>query len=448
MEERGSRAAGAVPGDVPDTICALPWVNLSLDVDGSSRPCCKFAHFSADSPYRLANLKDASLDEVWNSDAMQRLRADFRAGVRPAECSACWDEEAVGIPSFRQRWTADRGITASPDYDDLAPDRPVALDLKLSNACNLKCRICGPVASSSWLNEELQRGNPPEGVRRHLTENRTYFLSNKITGHEQNLATLRRWAPWIESVEMTGGEPMFSRENREVLDVLVEHGRPERTTLVITTNATVIDERMFSHLPRFGSVQIVLSIDDIEGRLEYERSPSRWPEVEANIARYAGLASPTCQVFTNCSVSIFNVWYLPEYFAWILGEYPDHRVHPNVNLVHNPRHYSVQVVPQPVKAKVADRLRSLSARLDDEFGVRSQVDEVVRFMCEVDEDPAGPWASAMELVRERDALRGEDFAETFPEYHAELVAAGCWIGDGSPVSRPGRGRRLLARLKG
>src|SRR5687767_6689333 len=49
------------PVERPPTICALPWQNLSLDVDGSSRPCCKFAHHDDASPYQMANLKDAPL---------------------------------------------------------------------------------------------------------------------------------------------------------------------------------------------------------------------------------------------------------------------------------------------------------------------------------------------------------------------------------------------------
>ena len=130
------------PDGVPSTICPLPWLNLSLDVDGSSRPCCKFAHQSANSPYQMANLAESSLDEVWDGEGMQQLRADFRAGIQPQQCSSCWDEEAAGIRSFRQTYHDDRGITTRPDYNGVPPTQPVALDLKLSNACNLRCRIC------------------------------------------------------------------------------------------------------------------------------------------------------------------------------------------------------------------------------------------------------------------------------------------------------------------
>ena len=80
--------------------------------------------------------------------------------------------EAAGIPSFRQTYVRDRGIHTTPDYDDVTPDHPVALDLKLTNACNLKCRICGPVASSLWLRGALRGG---EHADPHLVENKDYF---------------------------------------------------------------------------------------------------------------------------------------------------------------------------------------------------------------------------------------------------------------------------------
>src|SRR4051794_19666563 len=114
---------------LPRTICPLPWVNLSMDVNGSSRPCCKFAQPSPDSAYQLTNLQDGTLEEVWNGPAMQQLRRDFRAGEQPVECSSCWNEEAAGIPSFRQTYLADRGISAVPDYEDPTPDHPAGLDL-------------------------------------------------------------------------------------------------------------------------------------------------------------------------------------------------------------------------------------------------------------------------------------------------------------------------------
>src|SRR4051812_2511989 len=164
---------------LPASICPVPWINLSLDVDGTSRPCCKFDHASDRSPYQLANLKDGTLQEVWNSEGMVKLRRDFRDGIKPDECATCWREEDAGTKSYRQTFQDGR-TAAAINFDDLTPPAPVTLDVKLTNVCNLKCRICGPVASSLWLKEEIAHPSGEGGFHTYVLENRSYFLSNKI----------------------------------------------------------------------------------------------------------------------------------------------------------------------------------------------------------------------------------------------------------------------------
>lgn len=442
--------------ELPRTVCALPWVNLSLDVDGTSRPCCKFSHLEPESPYQLATLRDHTLDEVWNSEPMQRLRADFRSGVKPAECSSCWDEEAVGIRSFRETYLADRSIHALPDYDDLTPPQPAALDLKLSNACNLKCRICGPVASSSWLSEEVACLPPESVTSTYLRANRSYFQSNKLTADSTNAETLRRWAPNIDHIEMTGGEPMMSRENRDVIELIVEHGRPEQTMLLLTTNATIIDERVLRMIPAFGSATITLSIDDLGRRLEYERAPSNAADVMENIRRYAALSSDTCKVLINCSVSTLNVWYLAEFLDWVVASYPDGSVLAYFNMVHQPRHSCVQVMPATLKLAVSERLVAAAATASwpDEIlhrptgGVmrpEAQLLEVVSFMNGAEEPNDDQWSAGLRSIAYRDAVRDESFADTFPDFAEEIRRLGLW--NDAPTPRH-RTRRLIARLRG
>lgn len=430
--------------EVPRSLCLLPWLNLSLDVDGTSRPCCKFEREHPGTTYAFANLADASLAEVWNSRGMQELREDFLAGERPVGCSACWDEEAAGIPSFRQTYLDDRRIRSRPDPHDLTPEAPAALDLKLSNACNLKCRICGPVASSLWLNEELKHAPAESPTRIYLEQNKDFFHSNKITDQPANVDELRRWAPHIQSLEMTGGEPMLSKENRQIIELICEDGRPEQVALTLTTNATVMDERILAALPRFGEVVISLSIDDIGRRLEYQRAPLRWDEVDVNLDRYAALASPTCQVFTNTTVSIINVWYLPEYLAWIHERFPEGAIAPNLNLVHGPRHYCIQVIPPRLKEVLEPRLRE-AAQGPWPSHIRDKVTGIADFMVSSDEPDEAQWWQGIKVLRDRDVIRGEAFALAHPEWHAAIEALGLWDPPERPVAKR---RRLVAWLQG
>ena len=430
---------------MPDSICAMPWINLSMDVDGTSRPCCKFAHLSDESPYQLVKLQDADLEGVWNSDAMQRLRADFRRGERPADCSTCWDEEAVGIRSWRQTFMQDRHVTAQIDFDDVTPASPLALDLKLSNACNLKCRICGPVASSLWLQEQVKVGS--EGEVADLRANRRLYLSNKITNDESNLATFRSWVPHLQHLEMTGGEPMFSAENREVIELLVAEGAPEQVTLQLTTNAMVIDDRIMRALDSFQHVSIALSIDDMGPRLEYERAPAVWETVLRNMRTYAASASTKRAIYVNCSISTLNIWYATEFAEWLCGSFSEAQIQLHFNLVHNPRHYQVQNLPEPLKLAVLERLQAGTVNPAIRRSVRDQLAELIDFVQGAEADPAA-WHEFLRTTAERDAVRGERFASIFPEMWNEAERLGLTDLPSEPTLSASPVRLLGRRLRG
>ena len=50
--------------------CLLPFTHLSTRVDGNVAPCCR----SLDT---VGNVKDNTLEEIWNGPNMQELREQF-----------------------------------------------------------------------------------------------------------------------------------------------------------------------------------------------------------------------------------------------------------------------------------------------------------------------------------------------------------------------------------
>jgi radical SAM protein with 4Fe4S-binding SPASM domain len=410
---------------LPDSWCPLPWTNLSVDVDGSIRPCCKYEHQHEDSKYAFENLADRPMAEIWSGRAMQKLRKDFLAGRRPPGCASCWDEESAGVPSFRQTHLADRSVKF---LGDPRRDRPVpvALDLKLSNTCNLRCRICGPMASSSWLNEELRSESLTSEVRVSLQSRKAVLKSNKITGDPQNLATLRAWAPSVQSLELTGGEPMLVDENREILELLLRHGNPSATAITITTNATFIDEAFVELASNFGKVHVALSIDDEGKRFEYQRAPARWSVVEANLDRYAELARrPNTRVAMNTTISTMNVWNFPDFLDWHASRFDRGTLLPIPNLVHYPRHQCIQVLPAELKEAVAPRLLAAADRRWPRW-LRARIRGVADFMQDGDDPLHEAWWYGIEVLRERDDVRKESFATSHPEWFAEIDRHGWW----------------------
>ena len=71
--------------NLPSSFCVMPWVNMSTDVNGSLRPCCKFAQPNIANEYQLPNMKDGRIDVLWNDQGFQKLRQAFLDGKKPKD---------------------------------------------------------------------------------------------------------------------------------------------------------------------------------------------------------------------------------------------------------------------------------------------------------------------------------------------------------------------------
>jgi radical SAM protein with 4Fe4S-binding SPASM domain len=341
-----------------DTFCALPWVNLSTDVNGSLRPCCKFAQPEPTNEYQLPNMKEGSLDVLWNDQRFQNLRQAFLDGKKPKECQSCWDEEAAGMPSFRVQWAKDKKInTGGIEFGPIATQGPRAMDLKLNNVCNLKCRICGPQASSTFLKEYQERFDIK-------IEDGTYWLSNKILG-TANEDVILQWAQDLIHLEITGGEPMASPENIKVLELLINSGRAEHISILLNTNGTLYNKKFLDLLVKFKEITLCISVDDLGERLEYERYPTEWNTVQDNIKKFIALKAEHSNLFlTLCpTVSVFNVYYLPEYLQWARSM----NMFTYFNILHYPPSHSIKNLPNTLKDIVSSRLDNSEFKIVKNF---------------------------------------------------------------------------------
>jgi radical SAM protein with 4Fe4S-binding SPASM domain len=377
-----------------NTFCVMPWVNLSTDVNGSLRPCCKFAQPDPRNEYQLPNMKEGSLDVLWNDERFQNLRQAFLDGKKPKECQSCWDEEAAGVQSFRVQFAEHKKIDLTKiEFTPIAKNGPRALDLKLNNVCNLKCRICGAQASSTFLKEYQERFNIK-------VEDGAYWLSNKILG-TQNESVIAEWAKDLVHLEVTGGEPMASPENIKVLELLISAGKSKEITILLNTNGTLYNKRFIDLLLQFKTVTLCISIDDIHERLEYERYPTEWNVIQDNLQKFLKLREENRNLFlTLCpTVSNFNVYYLNEYVAWA----KQLNIHTYYNILHYSPSHSIKNLPDHLKNIVAERL------------TLPEFTEVKRFLL-LDRDNDNLIQEFIKTTVELDEYRKQSFEQTFGEW--------------------------------
>lgn len=381
---------------LPDSFCPLPWINLSTDVNGSLRPCCRFKQPHESNEFQLPNLKEGRIDQLWNDERFQVLRQAFLDGKKPTECNSCWDEEASNNISFRQTFAKFRNIPLPENYTTIA-EPPVAMDLKLNNVCNLKCRICGPIASSTFLKEYESRTN-------QKIADAGYWCSNKIIGTDSE-PVFKEWAENFLHIEMTGGEPMTSPENVKVLELLNSVPNRENIGVIINTNATYYNERIINKLLNFRRTQICLSIDDIGERIEYQRYPAKWSELLTNIEKYKLLNDnyKNVDIVLFCTVSNLNIFYLEQYLNWA----KNYNVEIFWNLLYYEPWYSIKNLPSDIKHIITQKyshieeLKGVTEFLNLE-GVSSLFDQF------------------KQEIKTLDLYRGQSFTQTFKEY-AELL---------------------------
>jgi organic radical activating enzyme len=373
--------------------CPLPWINISIDVNGSLRPCCRYLQPNAQTNHKLPYIHSASgnLDKHYNSEAWKKLRQAFINGEQPNECNMCWNDEQGGVKSYRETFVETKNIDISKvDFTSDTVDAPLTLDLKLNNVCNLKCRICGSQASSTYAKEYQILWN------KELPE-LEYWTHDKIT-NTPNEQVISKWAKNIQHIEMTGGEPMTSPENVKVLQLLDKESDLSQKTMLINTNVTHWNKHLINYLTKFKKATICLSIDDVGERQEYHRYPSEWDVILKNVDRFIELRNdyPNIEVILFCTVSNFNVYYLPEYAAWAASK----NLFVHYNILHTSEKYCIRNLPTIVKAQLVERLI--------DFPI------IANFVMLPQQE--GHWKKFLDELEILDNYRGQNFIDTFPKW--------------------------------
>ena len=186
---------------------------------------------------------------------------------------------------------------------------------------------------------------------------------------------------------------------------------PLEVSLHYMTNATIFpSDEFWSRWSKFKKVDVQLSIDGTVDQFEYLRWPAKWPAVEDNILRYISLRDQinNLQLSISHTVSIFNVYYLPEFIKWCLQ---NRLGKPYLGLVADPSVYNIRSLPISVKDKVTEKIS------------RFKLENVVSYMYEQDLTADANWVIT-ELL---DQQREQSFSNTFPEFYQILKEQGCLI---------------------
>jgi MoaA/NifB/PqqE/SkfB family radical SAM enzyme len=382
------------------TFCILPWIHFFHDPTGRIKPCCAATG-------DFGNIRDfTSSADVVNTPAMQQVRVEMLAGHEPTACAGCYSEESHGIPSFRSAKNQDiehlnidvDSLLAKTSTDGHLQDFAMQYwDIRFSNICNLKCRMCGPDYSHTW---------GPDSVAIYDRAPKTNYV---IHAHNEQVDMLRYGnLSQLKEVYFAGGESLFQQEHWELLDRLIELGLTD-IRLTYTTNLTKLhfgQRRLEEYLKHFTNVLFIVSVDATEQLGEYIRSGLDWKLLLKNIETIKQF--PGVKIKFNCVVTVYNVLYLKDMleFAYTHGNAFD-----PIDLT--PCHFPLELNITNLKPELKElaELRLLSSR--HYIAQQGRIDGIISYMYE---SPVRSWDRTVQFTNKLDTLRGESVLDVVPEF--------------------------------
>lgn len=362
---------------LPDTVCAMPWMNLEVRENGDIYPCCV-------SNQSLGNVQTTTLKDQFHSDFMISLRRDLLNGQRPESCQRCWDIENQGSSSIRIH--NHKRLKKPFVLHYLKNPTITSLNLRFDNTCNFKCRICNP-NSSSLIAAEQQKflGIPVQA-------------QTKWSKSENFLKQAQELLPVLTNIDMFGGEPFLIRQFASVLQSAVDQGLAKNIRLHYNSNGSVWPEEFVSLWQYFKEVDIHFSIDAVGDRFELQRG-GVWSEVEANILRIKNLNFSNLNICVMPTISILSVYYLDEVYNWA----NQHNFKLFSNFLLDPECFNIKNLTEQAQQLVINKFKH------HPWQELQQISKVLQTISPSD------GSAFREKIKWFDSVREENFSESHPE---------------------------------
>ena len=378
-----------------NTFCILPWMHLATTATGNLRVCCNSTPgenliLKPDgTPYKL--YKD-DMQKAWNSETYATIRKQLLNNERPSMCTRCFREEDAGIRSARlawnEKWTEDKPYTMNAPFDIKY------VDLRLSNLCNLKCRMCNPYSSNMWVKEWAS-------VNEALTPSEYDRLSRMDWPEkEKTWENLFDIAHTVEEIYLTGGEPTVIKEQQRLLDYLVAEGIAGNIRLKYNTNLVKMPEWLFDRWRHFKRIQLNCSIDACGELDHYIRHPSRWQTVLENFERVQTLDNANIEI--HCTVQMYNILRMSEFIEW--AKPYGHKIY--FNILNHPEHLNIRVLPDKLKRQADEQLKP--------YVKLPKVQDIIDYMWH--EDWSEKLPAFYKYTHTLDTSRSENLYSLIPEF--------------------------------
>jgi hypothetical protein len=377
--------------------CKAPWLSLSIR-NNNQLSICSNSSFSSHTP------PGSTLSAELNSADIQSYRFEHFTNSPLDSCRVCTERNQLGVRAQRD---ALNELELKADLDgsisSLSPADLLLLDLNLSNVCNLKCRMCSSLRSSSWkddqkwLSERLAFIKPPEVPQNpHLTIDLEKFSS-------------------LRYLILKGGEPLFDKSSRALIRKLVELGYAKKIVLTIFTNG-VYAEQSLPDLKEFGEINLVFSFEGTGGLYSYIRGGvndfNSFHKAVRAAAVYKNIY--TTFMYTPQAYNIFDLPRAVEFVDSISKDFFCNKLSATDintsfgNILLEPSFLAINSIPENLRLKALQQIqRSASAKLLNWTGIEQLL------LAPFSEEN---YRNFLLFTKHLDTLRDENIFQAVPEF--------------------------------
>ena len=285
--------------------CPAPWSHLYYQMNSPS-PC----HIIRN------NQLNMTVEEYHNSDWLKEIKTDMVEGRVPKACSNCKAKEDLGLKSTRGAMWKYYGIGPEPEYENMwfynkfdvdTPSHIRRLELRFSNLCNMKCRMCDETSSSEWALEKKKYNLAPSIVN-NIDGLQDTNSSHVIRITEDKIDALKNVELLTHLVRVcfTGGEPLLIKEYYDYMDFLIDSGLNKQTDIELFTNCSVYNPLFVDRLNKFKHVELTMSLDGVGKTAEYIRHGMPWSTIQKNVLKFNSLPKPI-KIYVNVAISAYTL---------------------------------------------------------------------------------------------------------------------------------------------
>jgi len=383
--------------------------------DGRAYPCCLSDYW-----HPVGDLRQHTMEEVWNQDKYKTMRKNMLEGKSCVECTKCYEQEKMGFFSMRNDSNRNYGHhikeVEKTHEDGTNPEFKIRYwDVRFSNLCNFSCRSCGPIFSSNWYNDHVKLyKRVPDVLGRDMAR------VEYTTGDEDDMiAQMMPHVPHLEQVYFAGGEPLIMKEHYFLLEKLEELDKTD-VRIQYNTNFSELrykDKHVFDYWKKFKTVSVGASLDASGARAELMRRGTDWAQAVDNRRRMMAEV-PHVDFYVSATVSAMNILHVLDFHReWVeLGLIKAQDF--NVNICQSPEWYRCDIFPEWFKqAVIIPAYERHIAWLEPQDKLKRATNGFQSALTFLTANSATEhWPRFVEEINKLDEVRSENFWTTFPEF--------------------------------